>query len=125
VFRQDLGRGKKTMKIKKRESDGITIIDLSGEMYGGPDSMQLVDVVSELARGKKLDLIINLSKVKWISSTGLGILVSARSRFAKEGGVVKLCHPNERVLGILQVTRLNLIFDVYPSEQEAVESLKK
>jgi anti-sigma B factor antagonist len=113
------------MKIKKREVDGIAVLDLSGEMYGGPDNMQLVDIVSELAKDKKLDLIINLSKVKWISSTGLGILVSARSRFAKEGGVVKLCHPNERVLGILQVTRLNLIFDVYPSEKEAIESLKQ
>jgi anti-sigma B factor antagonist len=113
------------MKIKKREVDGIAILDLSGEMYGGPDNMELVDVVSELAKEKKLDLIINLSRVKWISSTGLGILVSARSRFAKEGGVVKLCHPNERVLGILQVTRLNLIFDVYPSEKEAIESLKQ
>lgn len=113
------------MKIKKREVDGITILDLSGEMYGGPDNMELVDVVSELAKEKKLDLIINLGKVKWISSTGLGILVSARSRFAKEGGVVKLCHPNERVLGILQVTRLNLIFDVYPSEREAISSLKQ
>ena len=113
------------MKIKKREVDGVTILDLSGEMYGGPDNMELIDVVSELAKEKKLDLIVNLAKVKWISSTGLGILVSARSRFAKEGGVVKLCHPNERVLGILQVTRLNLIFDVYPSEKEAIESLKQ
>ncbi len=113
------------MKIKKREVDGIAVLDLSGEMYGGPDNMQLIDIVSELAKDNKLDLIINLSKVKWISSTGLGILVSARSRFAKEGGVVKLCHPNERVLGILQVTRLNLIFDVYPTEKEAVDSLKQ
>jgi anti-sigma B factor antagonist len=113
------------MKIKKREVDGVAVLDLSGEMYGGPENMKLVDIVSELAEEKKLDLIINLSKVKWISSTGLGILVSARSRYAKEGGVVKLCHPNERVLGILQVTRLNLIFDVYPSEKEAIASLQQ
>ncbi len=113
------------MKIKKKEVDGITVLELSGEMYGGPDNMKLVEVVSELAEQGSLDLVISLSKVKWISSTGLGILVSARSRFAKEGGVVKLAHPNDRVLGILQVTRLNLIFDVYESEEEAIASLKK
>ena len=113
------------MKIKRREVDGVTILDLSGDMYGGPDNMKLVDVVSDLAKEKKLDLIMNLSKVKWISSTGLGIMVSARSRYAKEGGVLKLCNPNDRVLGILQVTRLNLIFDVYSSEREAIESLEK
>lgn len=113
------------MKIKQKEVDGVAILELSGEMYGGPDNMKLVDVVTELAKEKNLDLVINLSRVKWISSTGLGILVSARSRYAKEGGVMKLCQPNDRVLGILQVTRLNLIFDVYPSEKEAVASLKE
>lgn len=113
------------MKIKQKEVDGITVLDLAGEMYGGPENMKLVDVISELADQEKLDLVLNLSKIKWISSTGLGILVSARSKFAKQGGVIKLAHPNERVLGILQVTRLNLIFDVYSSEQEALASLKK
>ena len=113
------------MKIKRREVDGITVLDLSGEMYGGPDNMKLVEMISELVQDKKLDLILNLSKVKWISSTGLGIMVSARSRYAKVGGVIKLMSPNDRVLGILQVTRLNLIFDVFPSEQEALESFKK
>ncbi len=113
------------MKIKKSEVDGVAVFEVSGEMYGGPDNMALIDKVTELIKEKKLDLVIDLSKVKWISSTGLGILVSARSRFAKEGGVVKLCNPNDRVLGILQVTRLNLIFDVYPSLKEAVKSFKK
>ena len=113
------------MKIKTREVDGIALVDVSGEMYGGPENMKLVDTVSELAEQKKLDLIVNLAKVKWISSTGLGIMVSARSRFSKEGGVMRLCNPNERVLGILQVTRLNLIFDVFDSEQEALASFKK
>jgi len=113
------------MKIKKKEVDGITVLHLSGEMYGGPENMRLVDVVMELAEAGTLDLVINLSRVKWISSTGLGIMVSARSKFAKFGGVIKLAHPNDRVLGILQVTRLNLIFDVFDNEKEAVASLQK
>lgn len=113
------------MKIKTREVDGVTVLDISGEMYGGSENMDLVNVVTELAKQKKLDLLINLSNVKWISSTGLGILVSARSRYAKEGGVMKLCRPNDRVLGILQVTRLNMIFDVFPTEEEALKSFKK
>ncbi len=112
------------MKIKKKEVEGIAVLELSGEMYGGPDNMKLIDVVTELIGEKKLDLVVSLAKVKWISSTGLGILVSARSRYAKEGGVVKLCQPNDRVLGILQVTRLNLIFDVFDKEKEAIEALK-
>ena len=113
------------MKIKSREVEGVTIFDVSGEMYGGAENMEIVNMVTELAKEKKLDLLVNLSKVKWISSTGLGILVSARSRYSKEGGMIKLCHPNDRVLGILQVTRLNMIFDVYPNEAEALANFKK
>ncbi len=112
------------MKIKQKEVEGVDVLELSGEMYGGPDNMKLIDVITGLIEEKKFDLVINLAKVKWISSTGLGILVSARSRYAKEGGKVKLCNPNDRVLGILQVTRLNLIFDVFDSEKDAIESLK-
>ena len=113
------------MKVKQKEVDGVTVLELSGEMYGGPDNMKLVDLVSQFASEKKLDLVISLEKVKWISSTGLGILVSARSRYAKEGGVIKLCHPNDRVLGILQVTRLNLIFDVFDDCKQAIAALKQ
>ncbi|MGD1048466.1 MAG: STAS domain-containing protein [Candidatus Krumholzibacteriaceae bacterium] len=113
------------MKIQTREIDGITVLDVMGEMYGGPENMELVNTVTELAKEKKHDLVVNLSKVKWISSTGLGILVSARSRFAKEGGVVKLCQPNSRVLDILMVTRLNMIFDVFSTEEEALASFRK
>ncbi len=113
------------MKINQREIEGITVLDIAGEMYGGPENMKLLDLVTELAKENKHDLLINLSKVRWISSTGLGMLVSARSRFAKEGGIVKICNPNGRVLEILNVTRLNLIFDVFPSEAEALGSFKR
>ncbi|MBD3179815.1 MAG: anti-sigma factor antagonist [Candidatus Latescibacteria bacterium] len=113
------------MKIKIKEKAGITVLKLSGEMHGGQKNLELVDIVKDLASKDKLDIVINLSKVKWISSTGLGILVSARSSLAKEGGIVKLCEPNDRILGILQVTRLNVIFDVYDSEDEAIASFNE
>lgn len=113
------------MKIKVKEKAGVTILKLSGEMHGGQENLELVDIVKDLASRDKLDIVINLSKVKWISSTGLGILVSARSSLAKEGGIVKICEPNDRILGILQVTRLNVIFDVYDSEDEAIASFKE
>jgi anti-sigma B factor antagonist len=112
------------MKIKKSEKDGVVVLDLSGEMHGGQENLELIDIVKELGAEKKLDIVINLSKVKWISSTGLGILVSARSHLTKEGGAIKLCKPNDRVLGILQVTRLNMIFDVYDSVEKAIASFK-
>ena len=113
------------MKIDFREMGAVTVLDTSGEMYGGPENMKLLDAVTELAKIKRLECLVNLSKVKYITSTGLGILVSARSRFAREGGVVKLCCPNSRVLDLLHVTRIDLIIEVFPTEEEALVSFKK
>lgn len=110
------------MKINRKEVNGIIVLMVSGEMYGGPDNMKLLDEVSELADQKKLNLVINLSNVKHVSSNGFGILISTRARYAKSGGILKLCNPNDRVLGILQFLRFNLFFDIYDNEREAIES---
>jgi len=113
------------MKIKSRETDGVVILDLSGDMYGGPDSMALVDALTALAAEKKLNAILNLEKVRHVPSPGLGILVVARSRYAKEGGALKLLKPNERVLGVLTLTQLILLFEVFTTEREAIESFRR
>ena len=113
------------MKIKKRERDGVTVLDVSGEMHGGPDNMKLVDAVTELAQEKKLDLIINCSRVKWISSTGRGILVTTRNRYAKEGGMLRLCNLNSKVLSVIQITQLHILLNIHETEEEALAAFER
>ena len=108
------------MKIKQREVDGVAILEVSGEMYGGPENMKLLEMATELAEQKKLKLLINFGKVKWVASTGLGILITTKTRFEKAGGQLKLCNVNERVLTLFQVTKLNTAMDAYSSEAEAL-----
>lgn len=112
------------MKIKERESDGVTILDVSGEMYGGPENMELVKTVERLASEGKLNCVLNCKKVKWISSTGLGIMVSARNKYAKEGGAMNVCNLNERVLALFQVTKMALLMNVHDNEQEALAAFQ-
>jgi anti-sigma B factor antagonist len=108
------------MKIKQREANGVVILDVSGEMYGGPENMKLRDVAKQLAEDGKLKLLINFAKVKWIASTGLGILVSAKVSFEGAGGALKLCSLNERVLTLFQVTKIATTMSLYPNEEEAL-----
>jgi anti-sigma B factor antagonist len=112
------------MKIDVREIDGITILDVSGEMYGGPENARLVELLEELAGKGHLDVVLNLAKVKWVASTGLGIMMRARAKFASLGGKVRLCSLNDRVLSLLQVTKMNLLFDVYKHESEAIAAAR-
>ena len=108
------------MKIKQREANDVVILDVSGEMYGGPDNLKLREVAKQLAEEGKLKLLINFAKVKWIASTELGILVSTKVTYEGAGGVIKLCSLNERVLTLFQVTKINTTMPLYGTENEAL-----
>ena len=110
------------MKIKKRRQAGVTILDLFGNLEGGEGNCRLVDVVREIGRGGDLELILNLRRVKWISSTGLGILVRARSAYLTQGGALHLCELSERDLSLMAITRTRLLFDVHETEAEALDA---
>ena len=108
------------MKIKQKESNGVAILEVSGQMHGGPENMRLLEMTKELTAQNHKKLLINLAKVKWVASNGLGILMTTKTHFEREGGTLKLCSLNDRVLTLFQVTKINTIMDVYPSEAEAL-----
>jgi anti-sigma B factor antagonist len=110
------------MKIKRKDTNGVAVLEVSGEMYGGPENMKLLEMATELAEQGHKKLIINFGKVKWVASTGLGILITTKTRFERDGGKLKLSNLNERVLTLFQVTKINTVMDTYASEEEAVTS---
>jgi len=110
------------MKIKRKDLNGVAVLEVSGEMYGGPENMRLLDMATELAEQGQKKLIINFGKVKWVASTGLGILITTKTRFERDGGKLKLSNLNERVLTLFQVTKINTIMDTYASDEEAAAS---
>jgi anti-sigma B factor antagonist len=112
------------MKIKSKDVDGAVVLEISGEMYGGPDNVALVDALVELAEQKQMNAILDMAKVKWIASTGLGILVRAHAKYLAAGGTLRLCNLNERVLTLLQVTKMNSMFPVHESQDAAIAATK-
>ena len=112
------------MKIKQREVGDVVVLDVSGEMYGGPENMKLLEMATSLAGEGKKKLVLNFDKVKWIASTGLGILVTTKTRYEREGGTLKLCKLNDRVLTLFQVTKIVTMLEQYDSEEEALASFK-
>lgn len=112
------------MKIAVNRREGLPVIDLTGTFDGGEDNCRLVDVISELGRGGDLEAVLNMRRVKWISSTGFGILVRARSAYVSWGGIMRLCELNERALSLIAITQARLLFDVHESESEAIEAAR-
>ncbi len=110
------------MKITQREVGSAAILDLNGKLTGGPDADAFRDVFKSLLEQDKKNIIVNLEKVSWINSTGLGILINNYNAVRKSGGDMVVMHASERIESILYVTKLNLLFKSFNSEEEAVKS---
>ncbi len=99
--------------------EGIRALDLEGEVdvYTAPLLRQAI--VEQVDGGVK-HLLVNLSRVEYLDSTGLGILIGGVKRLKEQGGSLRLVGPSARITRIFEITGLNKIFDVYATEQEAL-----
>lgn len=113
------------MKINQKELHGAVILDLHGKLTGGPEAEQFRTIFKELVGSGKKYIVVNLKKVDWINSTGLGILISGYTSVRKAGGDLVLCNVGDRIDSILYVTKLNLLFHSFDDEAEAAEHLRK
>ena len=112
------------LTISSREVDGVTVLDLSGRITLGEGSVQLRDAVSGLISKGTKGILLNLSDVNYIDSSGLGELVSAFTTAKNQGADVKLLGLTKKVKDVLQLTKLYTVFDIYDDEASAIASFK-
>ncbi len=110
------------MKIKERRRDGIAILDISGNLMGGPDAEAFNEVLRTGMHEGVTNFLINMEKVKWVNSTGLGILISGYTTVNRAGGELKLLNVTDRIESIFIVSRLATVFQSFTDEDEAVRS---
>ena len=110
------------MKIKKRQEGEVMVLDLSGKIMGGDDFDLFNNAIKDLVSDGHVDIVLNLKGVKWINSTGLGLMVSAYTSLVKQGGRMKVCEVSDRIDNILHVTQLELIFETFEKEADALGS---
>ena len=111
------------MKLKKREHDGVTIVDIDGRMVGGEDSDKMHAYIKDMLAGGARKILINLSKVPWADSRGVGMLIGAHTSIENAGGKLVLTNIGDRIDSILTLTRLLLIFKTFDTEAEGIEFL--
>jgi anti-sigma B factor antagonist len=113
------------LKLNTRTLDGgIIVADCAGRIVFGEESSELRECVKALlAQGSRI--VLNLGEVTHIDSSGLGTLVALYTTAQNADGSIKLANLTRRVHDLLQLTKLLTVFDVYDTEEEAVESLRK
>jgi anti-sigma B factor antagonist len=112
------------LKVQLRERDGIVILDLHGKLMGGPDADSIRNTIHDLLERGSSRVIVSLRGVNWVNSTGIGILITGYTTLRKNGGDLKLLHVSERIRSILYITKLNLIFECFDDEDQAVASFE-
>jgi len=111
------------IKVNIREAKGDSyIVDLNGEIdvYTSP---KVKDAVGDLIDKGHYNLIINLEKVRYIDSTGLGVLIGGLKRVREHGGTVNLVCTNPQIKKIFDITGLVKIFGIFDDEDAAMKAL--
>jgi len=105
-----------------REAGGIPVIRLEGEVdiYTCP---QLKETILRLIDDGEYHIIIDMEKVPYIDSAGLGVLVGARRRVGEHDGSISIVNPYPSVYKVLEITRLTKIFEVYQDKEGALTAL--
>jgi anti-sigma B factor antagonist len=111
-----------SVKLSTRQVGGITVIDASGRITLGEGASAFRDLIRDLAAKGDKKILLNLSDVTYIDSSGIGEMVSGYTTVTNHGGVLKLLGLNKRVKDLLQITKLYTVFEVHEDEASAVRS---
>jgi len=111
------------LKLGHHAKDGIEVIDVQGEidMYSAPRLRELL--INLVSQGSS-QLVVNLDKVGFLDSTGLGVLVGGLKRVRAHDGSLDLVCTQQRILKILKITGLTEVFGIYQTADQAIAAAK-
>ncbi|HET6271755.1 MAG TPA: STAS domain-containing protein [Bacteroidota bacterium] len=113
------------MKFKTAQQGGVTVIQLEGNLMGGPDASTLNNKLHELVDAGKKDVVIDVAGVELMNSSGLGMLIGTVSTMKNAGGGLKIANASAKIMALIKVTKLTGILETYDTTQDAVASFKK
>jgi anti-sigma B factor antagonist len=113
------------MKFSTTQQNNVTVIAIEGNLMGGPDATALHDKLVELVEAKATRVVLDLSGVAIINSSGLGMLIKGASTMKEAGGALKLAGASGKILELIKITKLTGVLQTYPTVADAVADFKK
>jgi len=107
------------MKYSSQVENKTLVLTLSGDLIGEESGMELIELATQEIGQGVLACIIDISDLRYINSSGIGVLITILTKFRNKGGEVCLVKPSENVKKLLIITKLNAIFNITDSEDEA------
>ena len=113
------------IKLNRRDRNGVTILEISGRLMGGPDAELLQKTLRDLVAEGRTRVVVDLGQVAWVNSSGLGTLIAAYTTLKDKGGSLKLLNVSRRIEQILAVTKLSTVFEAFSDEDQVVASFRE
>lgn len=109
-------------ELAERQKNSVVILDLKGRIIFGEGSKELHRKFRQLVEIDEKQILLNFSEVTCIDSSGLGELVGGFVAEKRIGGEIRLFNLSANVFELFELTKLNVVFEVYQTEDEAMES---
>jgi len=112
------------MQFKEKIEDDIVILSLKGNIMGGPDTQKLHEHIKFLIGKGHKKFVIDLGQVKWLNSSGIGMLMASYSSISNDKGSLILSRVTKKIRSLLIMTKILTFFQTTDSIDDAVASLK-
>jgi anti-sigma B factor antagonist len=112
------------MKLKTAARGGVTVLSLDGNLLGGPDATALNTKLHDLLEAGKNSIVLDLSHVKVMNSSGLGLLIGGVSAVKNAGGRLTIAGASAKLSAVFTISKLGPLLETYPTVEDAVRSYK-
>ncbi|MBN2356566.1 STAS domain-containing protein [candidate division KSB1 bacterium] len=112
------------MEINEKFDQEVLILTLDGELMGGPDAEKFRRTIDHAIEEDRVQVVVDMDKVKWMNSSGLGMLISALTSLRSSNGDLKLANLSDRLRRPFEITKLDNVIQQFPSVSAAVNSFK-
>ncbi len=110
------------MEILQRRQGNVIILDVYGAISMGESKEKFVNKMDSLLQQQEVNVLLNLSGINYVDSTGIGELVGYMSKFTQSNRHLKILRPHDRVRKLLNITKLDTIFEIFEDEELALKS---
>ena len=100
------------------QTDTLLTLQLSGDLIGETGGTAILEVANQAISANVKKCVVDISDLRYINSSGIGVLITLLTKFRNKGGELYLMKPSESVQKLLVITKLNAIFNVIQSQSE-------
>ncbi len=107
------------MEFNHKIEGNTLILTMHGDLIGENSGPEIIEIVNNALSDKMINCIVDIENIRYINSSGIGVLITILTKFRNQGGETVLLKPSEQVKRLLIITKLNSIFTIVQTTEEA------